>query len=76
MSPSKLKKQKILHPSRGTGEDTGSYTVTLCLILLRQGLSVKLELDWQPANPRTPPVSAFAALGLRAHGQPHSLSFV
>lgn len=43
-----------------------SCSVPLCLFLLRQSLSVKLELNWWPVNPRDPPVSAFTVLGLRA----------
>lgn len=37
---------------------SGPLSVTLPLILLTWGLSLNLELSWQPASPRDPPVSA------------------
>jgi hypothetical protein len=37
----------------------------LCFIPLRQGLSLNLELGWQPAGPGDSPVSISPSVGLR-----------
>lgn len=36
-----------------------SCSTILCLISLKQGLSLKLELGWPSADPTEPPVPAF-----------------
>lgn len=43
-----------------------SYDITFCLFLLKQGLSLRLDLGWLPASPRNIPVSHLTALRLQA----------
>lgn len=40
------------------GGHPGSCSTILCLISLKQGLSLKLELGWLSADPTEPPVPA------------------
>ena len=48
---------------------------SLYLILLRQGLSFNLELDWHPACPSAPPDASAHCLGLQVLTMPGFVLF-
>lgn len=41
-----------------------SYAIILCLDLLGQGLSLSLDLGWQPTSPKNLPASAHCGAGV------------
>lgn len=52
-----------------------SYPTPFCLFVLRQGLSLSLDLGWQTASPSTAPVAYLRDLRLQA-GTASSGSFI
>jgi hypothetical protein len=55
------------------GEHQVPSFITFCLVLLRQGLSLNLELVRQPASPSDPPVSGPDSIKVyKAHSWPHA----